>query len=64
MVGKKPQTNQYFLKAQNALMESPEFEKMFEFMGQGNDQNPFTIARTMLMMWNVPKEQGLDFTAV
>jgi|TARA_A100001011_G_scaffold86656_2_gene91027 hypothetical protein len=37
-------------------MESPEFGKMFEFMGQGNDQNPFTIARTMLMMWNVPKE--------
>jgi len=37
-------------------MESPEFGKMFEFMGQDNDQNPFTIARTMLMMWNVPKE--------
>lgn len=36
-------------------MESPEFGKIFEFMGQDYDQNPFTIARTMLMMWNVPK---------
>ena len=37
-------------------MESPEFGKMFEFMGQGNDQNPFTIARTMLMTRDVTKE--------
>jgi hypothetical protein len=44
-----------FMKAQNTLMQSPEYGKMFEFMGQSNVQNPFTIARTMLMMWNVPK---------
>jgi hypothetical protein len=43
-------------KAQNALMESPEFGKMFEAMGQGNITNPSTIARTMLMMWNAPSE--------
>jgi len=29
---------------------------MFESMGQSNVQNPFTIARTMLMMWNAPKQ--------
>ena len=46
----------HFLKAQGALMQAPEFGEMFESMGQSNVKNPFTIARTMLMMWNVPSE--------
>ena len=45
-----------YLKAQNSLMQIPEFGKMFEVMGQGNITNPSTIARTMLMMWNAPSE--------
>ena len=45
-----------YLKAQNKLMQAPEFGKMFEAMGQGNITNPSTIARTMLMMWNAPSE--------
>lgn len=45
-----------YLRAQNKLMQSPEFGKMFEAMGQGNITNPYTIARTMLMMWNAPSE--------
>ena len=45
-----------YLKAQNRLMQAPEFGKMFETMGKGNITNPNTIARTMLMMWNAPKE--------
>ena len=46
----------HYLKAQNRLMQAPEFGKMFETMGKGNITNPNTIARTMLMMWNAPKE--------
>ncbi len=45
-----------FLRAQGVLMQSPEFAKMFDAMGQSNVQNPFTIARTTLMVWNVPSE--------
>ena len=45
-----------YLKAQNRLMQAPEFGKMFETMGKGNITNPNTIARTMLMMWNAPSE--------
>lgn len=45
-----------YLRAQNKLMQAPEFGKMFEAMGQGNITNPSTIARTMLMMWNAPKQ--------
>lgn len=45
-----------YLRAQNKMMQSPEFGKMFEAMGQGNITNPSTIARTMLMMWNAPSE--------
>ena len=45
-----------YLRAQNRLMQAPEFGKMFETMGKGNITNPSTIARTMLMMWNAPKE--------
>ena len=50
------ETYAHFLKAQGALMQAPEFGEMFESMGQSNVKNPFTIARTMLMMWNVPSE--------
>jgi hypothetical protein len=45
-----------YLRAQNRLMQAPEFGKMFETMGKGNITNPSTIARTMLMMWNAPSE--------
>ena len=45
-----------YLRAQQKLMQSPQFAKMFEVMGKGKVQNPNTIARTVLMMWNVPAE--------
>jgi hypothetical protein len=45
-----------YLRAQNKLMQAPEFGEMFEVMGKGKVQNTYTIARTMLMMWNVPSE--------
>ena len=46
----------HYLKAQNRLMQAPEFGKMVETMGKGNITNLNTIARTMLMMWNAPSE--------
>ncbi|MDA9313093.1 hypothetical protein N9515_10770 [Vicingaceae bacterium] len=45
-----------YLRAKNKLMQAPEFGEMFEAMGQGNIHNPYTIARTMLIMWNAPSE--------
>lgn len=42
------------LKAQQKLMQSPEFGKMFSAMGAGNVTNPLTIGRTILMVWNAP----------
>jgi len=45
-----------YLRAQNKLMQAPEFGEMFEVMGKGNVQNTYTIARTMLMTWNAPSE--------
>ena len=45
-----------YLRAQNKLMQAPEFGEMFEVMGKGKVQNTYTIARTMLMTWNAPSE--------
>ena len=42
------------LKAQQKMMKSPEFGKMFMAMGAGNVTNPLTIGRTILMAWNAP----------